>query len=67
MTDNRCTCYVQGLPSETRFALRRGAHAETCPIYRRSVDPLDAVHDAAFRNRVLAWVSPKYKGCGLAG
>lgn len=45
-----CTCYVRRLDAETVFALRRGAHATTCPCYRPSVDPVDRDEDADFRD-----------------
>ena len=44
-----CNCYVKALSAETRFSLRYGAHNKACPVYRRSLDPVDREEDASFR------------------
>jgi len=44
-----CRCYVAALDYLTRFGLRRGAHAQDCPIYRPSRDPVDAAQDQKTR------------------
>ena len=48
--DSTCTCPARRLPAEVQFGMRFGAHALTCPAYRRSRDPLDADHDAQTRH-----------------
>lgn len=45
----RCRCYVRDLPPEESFAIRDGAHAVDCPVYRPSGDPVDRVKDAHIR------------------
>ena len=49
-----CNCYVRYLDDETRFCLHYGAHEETCPVYRPSLDPVDRAHDEEFRATALA-------------
>jgi hypothetical protein len=44
-----CNCYVKTLSAETRFSLRYGVHNEACPVFRRSLDPIDREEDALFR------------------
>jgi hypothetical protein len=44
-----CKCYVKNLLAYDRFALRRGAHEPSCPVYRESLDPVDRVRDAITR------------------
>ena len=44
-----CTCYVQRLSDMQQFSLHWGAHSLTCPLYRRSLDPVDAEHDREIR------------------
>ena len=44
-----CNCYVSRLSELDRFALRRGAHEPSCPVYRESLDPVDRVRDAITR------------------
>jgi hypothetical protein len=45
-----CRCYAAALDQLTRFGLRRGAHALDCPIYRPSLDPVDAANDQETRD-----------------
>ena len=45
-----CKCYVKNLPELDRFALRRGTHEPSCPVYRESLDPVDRVHDEITRS-----------------
>lgn len=45
----RCTCYVKDLPEPDRFPLHNGAHSLDCPVYRESLDPVDALHDREAR------------------
>ena len=44
-----CRCYAAALDQLTRFGLRRGAHALDCPVYRPSLDPVDAAQDQKTR------------------
>ena len=46
-----CTCYVGSLSDEARFSIHYGAHALDCPVYRPSLDPVDAMHDQDLRSR----------------
>ena len=46
-----CDCYVRTLPAPTQMELRYGAHALACPVYRRSLDPLDRAYDEEYRFR----------------
>lgn len=46
-----CNCYVRGLSPEIQFVVRYGSHDYTCPVYRPSLDPVDAVADSAFRQK----------------
>ena len=48
-TPTSCRCYAAALDPEDRFGLRRGAHALDCPIYRPSLDPVDAAQDQKTR------------------
>lgn len=52
----KCACYVRRLDQETSFQLRWGAHAETCPAYRRSLDPVDYANDELTRSHLQAYV-----------
>lgn len=47
-----CNCYVRYLRPEIQFATRWGAHNPSCPEYRPSGDPVDRLHDEAFRAKV---------------
>ena len=40
-----CTCYVAHLSEFRRFVIRYGAHAQDCPVYKVSRDPVDQVQD----------------------
>ncbi len=42
---DQCTCYVAALPPVDRFAIRYGAHALLCPVFRPSLDPVDRIND----------------------
>ena len=44
-----CNCYVSKLDSETQFCLRYGAHSLSCPVYRKSADPVDNKGDRMYR------------------
>ena len=44
-----CNCYVSILTEEQRFCLRSGSHADSCPVYRESLDPVDRLHDLEAR------------------
>jgi hypothetical protein len=44
-----CNCYVVGLDAITQYELRWGAHAETCPAYRPSADPVNNQRDSEIR------------------
>ena len=44
-----CNCYVSTLTEEQRFCLRSGSHADSCPVYHESLDPVDRMHDAEAR------------------
>jgi hypothetical protein len=48
-----CKCYVHRLVASDRFAVRRGAHDRTCPVFRESRDPVDRVQDAITRELYL--------------
>ncbi len=49
-TDERtCKCYVRHLDAETQYVLHWGAHNPACPVYHRSLDPVDHLHDEDFR------------------
>ena len=45
----KCQSYAAALDYLTRFGLRRGAHALDCPVYRPSLDPVDAAQDQETR------------------
>ena len=45
-----CRCYAAALDPVTRFGLRRGAHDPACPVYRPSLDPVDAAQDQETRD-----------------
>jgi hypothetical protein len=45
-----CRCYAAALDKETQFGLHRGAHALDCPMYRPSLDPVDAAQDQEARD-----------------
>ena len=49
----KCNCWVSGssVSAEERFGIRWGAHGLACPEYRRSLDPVDAIHDIELRER----------------
>jgi hypothetical protein len=49
--DRTCDCWVKDEPEAGRFELRNGAHNPTCPVYRVSLDPVDALKDADIRRR----------------
>ena len=40
-----CNCYVRDLNAYQQFALHYGAHSLSCPVYRKSLDPIDDVQD----------------------
>ena len=40
-----CNCYVSQLSEEQRFSLRSGSHADSCPVYHESLDPVDRLYD----------------------
>lgn len=44
-----CNCWVKRLTAEQSFGVRNGAHNPACPIFRPSMDPVDAVKDAEIR------------------
>ena len=44
-----CDCWVSERTEEEQFGIRFGAHNPTCPMFRPSLDPVDAVHDAELR------------------
>lgn len=44
-----CACYVAKLPAHIAYGLRYGAHAEMCPCYKRSCDPVDVYQDTKDR------------------
>jgi hypothetical protein len=46
-----CDCWVASASTETRFALRYGAHSMWCPLFRPSLDPVDRRADAGIRQR----------------
>ena len=48
-----CRCYVYELDKLTQFGLRRGAHALECPVYRPSLDPVDAANDQETRTHYI--------------
>ncbi len=48
---SRCTCYVCHLDDEARFTLRLGAHDPACPVYSPSLDRVDAIADAEYRQQ----------------
>lgn len=50
----RCACWVSRQEPVIRFQVRRGAHGLACPVYRASLDPVDAANDAALRRRMEA-------------
>ena len=45
-----CDCYVQRLDEETRFSLHLGAHSLKCPVYVKSLDPVDFANDEDMRH-----------------
>ena len=45
-----CRCYAAALDPVTRFGLHRGAHDPACPVYRPSLDPVDAAQDQETRD-----------------
>ena len=45
-----CNCYVSKLSDARRFGLRYGAHALSCPTYRKSGDEVDQQHDRDVRD-----------------
>ena len=45
-----CRCYAAALDKETQFGLHRGAHDPACPVYRPSLDPVDAAQDQETRD-----------------
>lgn len=47
----RCQCWVAQLSPPLCFATRRGAHALDCPVYRPSLDHVDALKDKELRER----------------
>jgi Fe-S oxidoreductase len=47
-----CNCWVSTMKEEFRSCTHCGAHEETCPWYRRSLDPVDNKHDIELR---AAW------------
>ncbi len=46
-----CNCWVASVPLEKSFGIRNGAHNPECPVFRPSLDPVDAVNDAKLRLR----------------
>jgi hypothetical protein len=46
---DHCNCYVNTLSEHDQFVLRWGAHALSCPIYRKSKDPIDQMKDKVIR------------------
>ena len=46
-----CNCWVKDEPEPECWSLRNGAHNPTCPVYRVSRDPVDALKDADIRDR----------------
>lgn len=56
----KCQCWVSKLTDEERFSVRYGAHNPQCPVFRPSLDPVDALNDVGVR--------PKYEcDCGYVG
>jgi len=47
-----CDCYVGQLPPFEQWELRYGAHTPECPVYRRSLDPVDDAKDKAIRDHL---------------
>lgn len=47
----RCRCYVLNRPLKEALSLHWGAHAESCPVYLVSRDPLDRLADEEYRER----------------
>jgi hypothetical protein len=50
-TKSGCSCWVSRYPVEETYSIRNGAHNPECPVFRPSVDPVDALHDAQIRVR----------------
>lgn len=59
-----CACYVKQLDPEAQMTLRWGAHAETCPTYRPSGDPVDAANDEATRRELQGAVRAQVRRGG---
>ena len=45
----KCTCWVADQSEEERYCIRYGAHSQSCPLYRVSLDPVDRTHDEELR------------------
>lgn len=56
--DRGCDCWVSGHPAETTYSIRRGAHNPECPVFRPSLDPVDAYHDAGLRMKEETGIQP---------
>ena len=46
-----CDCWVASQSEQDRFCIRYGAHDPACPVYRVSLDPVDAANDQELRER----------------
>ena len=60
-----CNCWVKDEAAEDRFCIRYGAHSESCPVYRPSLDPVDRFKDEALRAQNEA--APVYAEPGWRG
>lgn len=47
----QCNCWVRNVPEPECWSLHNGAHELDCPVFRVSLDPVDAMHDAEVRER----------------
>ncbi len=61
-----CNCWVASEDKEAWFIARRGVHNVTCPIYRKSGDPVDRKHDERIRRLGEASKIKGRKGRGEA-
>ena len=46
-----CRCYVLDRPLKEALSLHWGSHAESCPVYVVSRDPVDRLADEEYRER----------------
>jgi hypothetical protein len=45
-----CNCYVSKLPAHDQMVIRYGAHDQSCPKYKKSLDPVDQIKDRRLWN-----------------